>query len=115
MPEPMRLAQRRIRFGWSPAQETVPVDHVPVVSWHNPFFISHPTNIAVFAQPSVREYQSIRLIGAQLLDDLGEIVDMAGASRTVEPELHQLPVVQGELVQFRRIVTIVFSGIRVAR
>src|SRR5262249_9735362 len=67
----------------------------------------------VFEQAGVSKDQRVRLVSSQLLDDSWEIVDVPGTSGAIEPELHELTIVQRELVQLSGIVTIVFGGIRV--
>src|SRR5436305_4615006 len=115
MPEPVRLTQRRVRFGGTPAQEPMAIDHVPVVERNNSLLVSHPTNVAIFEEPSVGEHQRVWLVRAQLLYDFRKIVHMACAASAIEPELDEFAIVKGEFVQLCCIVTIVFSRVRIAR
>src|SRR3954453_7684508 len=115
MPEPVRLTQRRVRLRGTPAQEPMAIDDVPVVERNNSLLVSHPTNVAIFEEPSVGKHQRVRLIGAQLLCDFRKIVHMTCAAGAIEPELDEFAIVKSEFVQLCCIVTIVFSRVRITR
>ena len=76
--------------------------------------VADPADVAVFEEAGVGEYQGVGLIGAELFDDVGEIVDVAGAACAVEPELGEFAVVQGEFVEFGSVILVVFGGVGVA-
>ena len=83
MPKPVELAQWRVGFCRSPPQISVTVDDVPVVASNDACLVANPADVAVFEQACIREYQCVGLIGAQLFDDMGEVVDVAGAACAV--------------------------------
>src|SRR5580658_1274038 len=107
MPKPVFLAQRRIRLGRPPTQESVTINHIPIFLRDNAGLVTDPAYVSILKQGGIRENQSIRLISPQLLDDARKVVDMAGTACAIQPEFHEFAVVLNEFVQQRRVVLVV--------
>ena len=95
VPEPVGFAKRSVSFDWSPAEVTCAVDDVPVLVWHGAAFGTDPAEVGVFVEGDVGEDEGVGLVGAELLDDLVEVVGAASAACSVEPELGEGAVVGG--------------------
>src|SRR6202451_2369543 len=114
MPKPMELAQWRVGFCRSPPQISVTIDDVPVVARDATCLVANPADVAVFEETGIREDERVGLIGAQLFDDVGEIVDMTGAAGAVQPEFRKFTVILREFIQFGGVILVVFRGVAIA-
>ena len=94
----MNFTQRRIRLDRAPAQVAVTVDHIPVLVIHPPGFRTHPARIAILKQTGIREDDRIRLVSPQSIDNFGKVIHMPGTPGSVEPKLHQVPVMRRQLL-----------------
>ena len=107
--------QRSIGFDGTPAQIAGAVDDVPVLVGDRAALGADPAEVGVFVECDVGEDQGVGLVGAQLGDDLVEVVGASGAACAVEPELGERAVVCGEFVELGEVVLVVGVGVRVAR
>src|SRR6185437_3096622 len=107
MPEPMQLPQRRVCFGWTPAEIAEPVHHIPIRLLRQPTLIAYPSDVAVFQESDIRKNQCILLIGAKRLDVTVEVVNVTGAARAIEPELNQVTIVAGKFFKLLTVMHVI--------
>ena len=68
------------------------IDHVPVFVVDDAGFVADPARIAIFEEPGIGKHDRVGLIGAEGLNDLLKVVDVALLSGAVEPELDQVAI-----------------------
>src|SRR5579863_3229039 len=99
MPEPMFLSEGRVGLCWTPAHVSMAIDDVPVIVRNFAFLIPCPANVAIFEKPDIGKDERVRLVGAQLFDDAGKVVDMPGAAGPIEPELLKRSVSLSQFIE----------------
>jgi len=90
----MQVAKRSVGFDGTPAKVAVTVDYVPVFIRDATALSAYPASIAIFEKASVGKDDGVGLISTQRLDDFFEIVDVARAAGSIEPEFDQVAVVR---------------------
>ena len=103
--------QRGVRFHGPPAKISVAIEHVPVFIRNGAVLIACPANIGIFQERRIRKDQSVGLVDAEAFENAREIVDVAGAARSIQPELHEVAVAGAQFIQFRHVVIVVLGGV----
>lgn len=94
----MLLVQRGICFYRPPPKISMPVDNIPVFIGNKAILISRPANLPLFKKRHIGEYQRVRLVDTKVFDETREIVDMAFATGSIQPEFDQVTVISGQLL-----------------
>src|SRR6185437_2816755 len=114
VPEPVQLAQRGVGLDGAPAAVAMAVDYVPVFVVDQAGFVADPAGVAVLEEAGIGEDDGVGLIGAQGFDDFFEVVDVAFAAGSVEPEFDEVAVARCQLGELVVVVAVVGGGIVVA-